>query len=177
MISRLVVLAAAALLGACATAPQQRDALGNPRIERLDPQTLAELGPAGPARLSLDEVVSLSRSGIPPGEINDRLFQTASRFALSDSDRARLRAAGVAEEVIAFIDSHERDARRIDEATRQADRDAQARRDRDAALRLHASRDAYWGWPGPWSPRVFPYAGYGWSRWGSGWYGGVGIGF
>jgi hypothetical protein len=162
-----------ALLGGCATAPPPgRDPAGNPRIERLTPEQLGALGPASPARLSLEEVVGMSRAGTPADAIIDRIWQSGSRFALSDADRASLRSRGVSETVIAFIDSHERDAQRIDALTRQADADAQARRRQDAAARAPLHRDPYW-----WGPRVSPYLGYGWGPWGSGWRGGVGIGF
>lgn len=177
MFERCAPLLLAAMVGACASAPAERDALGNPRLARLDPQALAALGPAGPVRLTLEEIVALSRSGVPPGDINDRIFRTGTRFALTDADRDALRQRGVSEQVISFIDSHERDAQRIDAATRDADEAAAARRARDAFVRDYGSRGPVWGTPGVWYPRVFPYAGYGWSRWGSGWYGGVGIGF
>ncbi len=171
-----LLLLAAAALGGCAAPAAQRDPTGNPRLERLSPDVLASLGPAAPARLSLEEVVGMSRAGTPPEAIIERLFQTGSRFNLSDADRASLRSRGVSEQVIAYIDSHEREAQRIDAATRQADAEAQARRQRDAFVRAPAYRDPYWWGPG-WGPRVHPYAGYGWGPWGSGWRGGVGIGF
>ena len=79
--------------------------------------------------------------------------------------------------MIAFIDSYAQDARRIDAETRQAAQDAQARRTLYARGAATGYWDPFWGTPGAWSPRVFPYGGYGWSRWGSGWYGGVGVGF
>jgi hypothetical protein len=171
---RLLVLALClAVLGGCAATPAAtRDAAGNPRLERLSPEQLAALGPAAPGRLSLEEIVGMSRAGTPPEVIIDRIWQTGSRFALSDADRASLRSRGVSETVIAFIDSHEREAQRTDALTRQADEDAQARRQQEASVRPPGYRDPYW-----WGPRVYPYLGYGWGPWGSGWRGGVGIGF
>ncbi len=169
----LIPALCAALLAGCASAPPAaRDAAGNPRLERLAPEQLAALGPAAPARLSLEEIVGMSRAGTPADAIIDRIWQTGSRFALSDADRASLRSRGVSEAVIAFIDSHEREAQRIDALTRQADADAQARLRQDALVRAPVHRDPYW-----WGPRVYPYLGYGWGPWGSGWRGGVGIGF
>jgi hypothetical protein len=170
------LLLAAATLAGCAAPAAQRDAVGNPRLERLSPDVLATLGPAEPARLSLEEVVGMSRAGTPPEAIIERLFQTGARFQLTDADRTSLRNRGVAEQVIGFIDSHEREAQRIDAATRQADAEAQARRSRDAIVRAPVYRDPYWWGPG-WGPRVHPYAGYSWGPWGSGWRGGIGIGF
>jgi hypothetical protein len=64
---------------------------------------------------------------------------------------------------------------RIDAITAQADQAAQARLAYDRALYA-----TWWGgypYAGYWGLGVYPYAGYGWGRGGSGWYGGIGLGF
>ncbi len=124
----------------------------------------------------------MSRGRASVEEITTRLYESGSHFNLSDADRRSLRERGVDERVIAFIDRYERDAQRTGAITAQADREAQARRQRQALERSYSYSEPYWGYPyapyAPyWGPRVFPYGGYGWSRWGSGWYGGIGIGF
>ncbi len=166
-------------LAGCASLPDHpRDAFGNPMLERLSQQELPRSAP----RVSLDEVVAMSRSGRSAEEITLRLQQSGSRFNLSEAERKSLRERGVEERVIAFIDSYEREAKRTDAITAQVDREAQARQRREAIER--SSPYPYYGYPygvpyphGYWGPRVYPYGGYGWSRWGSRWYGGVGIGF
>lgn len=179
---RSLALAFIPVLAACASVPShERDAAGNPKLERLAGQGLPRSGPPAQMRLSLDDLVAMSRGGASVEEITTRIYQTGSRFNLSEADRRSLRERGVDERVIGFIDNYERDAQRTAAITAQADREAQARRRRETIER-YPYYEPYWSNPyspyAPyWGPRVFPYGGYGWSRWGSGWYGGIGIGF
>jgi len=179
----LIALLAFAAAG-CTTSPSvsQRDAIGNPRLERLTSQELAKLGPTAPVKLSAEDLVRLTQQGASPDQVIDRFYQSGSRLKLSDAQIAELRRRGVDHRVVEYVVSHEREAEKIDAITAQADRDAQVRASAQRVYRYYRYYDPYVGWD-PFSypyylgPRVYPYLGYGWSRWGGGWYGGIGIGF
>jgi hypothetical protein len=84
--------------------------------------------------------------------------------------------------VVEYVVNHEREAEKIDAITAQADREGEARARAEWVYRRYLYYDPYLGWDPFWypyysGPRIYPYLGYGWSRWGSGWYGGIGIGF
>ncbi len=167
MRSLAAAVAAVALVAGCTSVP-----INNPRIERLPPGELAQIPPSRAPQLSLDEIVAMSRDGMPPQAINDRIYASATRLKLTDADRQRLLAAGVSEQVITYIDSYYLEAQRTDALTREAEAQQQARAARKAF------EQTYGAYPYPYyGPRIYPYGGYGWSNWGSGWYGGVGIGF
>lgn len=180
----LVALLIAFAAAGCASSPSvsRRDAIGNPRLERLIPQELAKLGPAAPVKLSAADLVRLTQQGTSSDEIIDRFYQSGSRLKLDDAQIAELRRRGVDQRVVEYVVSHEREADKIDAITAQADREAQARARAERVYRYYRYYDPYAGWD-PFSypyysgPRVYPYLGYGWSRWGSGWSGGIGIGF
>ena len=164
-------------IAGCATTPGvgQRDAAGNPLLARLTPAEWAQIGPQAPVRLSVETLVALSRQGVDPDEIIRRYYQTGTRLKLSDAQLAGLRKEGVDQRVLDYIASAEQDAARIDAITAQADQAAQARLAYERAL--YAS---WWGgypYAAYWRPGLYPYAGYGWDRGGSGWYGGIGLGF
>jgi hypothetical protein len=168
-----ISIAVLAIAG-CATPPGvgQRDAFGSPVLERLTPAEWAEIGPQAPVRLSIPTLVAMSKQGVPPDEIIKRYYRTGTRFKLTDAQLAALRAEGVDQRVLDYIASAEQDATRMDAITAQADQAAQARIAYERALYA-----AWWGPGWGWGPGVFPYAGYAWGRGGSGWYGGIGIGF
>jgi hypothetical protein len=175
MRNAIIALAVLAVAG-CATPPGvgQRDAAGNPVLERLTPEQWAQIGPQAPVRLSVPTLVALSRQGVSPDEIIHRYYQTGTRLKLSDQQLGALRKEGVDQRVLDYIASAEQDAARIDAITAEAD---QAARERLAYGRaLYAGWWGGCGW-GCWRPGLFPYAGYGWGTAGSGWYGGIGLGF
>ena len=172
----VLVLAVAAIAG-CASQPGvgQRDAAGNPVLERLTPAEWSQIGPQAPVRLSVPTIVAMSQQGVPPDEIIRRYYQTGTRLKLSGAQLAGLRKDGVDQRVLDYIASAEQDAARIDAITAQADQAAQARLAYDRAL--YAGWWGGYGYWGPWGPGFFPSAGYGWGPRGSGWYGGIGVGF
>jgi hypothetical protein len=164
-------------ISGCATSPGvgQRDAAGNPLLARLTPAEWEQIGPQAPVRLSVPTLVALSQQGVSPDQIIRRYYQTGTRLTLTEAQLAALRKEGVDQRVLDYIASAEQDAARTDAITAQADQAAQARLAYDRALYA-----AWWGgypYAGYWGPGVYPYAGYGWGRGGSGWYGGIGLGF
>ena len=77
MIRVTLIFAAAILLGACA---------GFGKIPPPPPTTA--------------EIVQLTKDGVPPGEIIQRMNESRAVYRLSDSELAQLRAQGVQAEVI-----------------------------------------------------------------------------
>jgi len=177
MRNRAVIGLALLAIAGCATQPGvgQRDAAGNPVLERLTPAEWSQIGPQAPVRLSVPTIVAMSQQGVPPDEIIRRYYQTGTRLRLSGAQLAGLRMDGVDQRVLDYIASAEQDAARIDAITAQADQAAQARLAYDRAL--YAGWWGGYGYWGPWGPALFPSAGYGWGPRGSGWYGGIGVGF
>ncbi|WP_374241776.1 hypothetical protein [Zoogloea sp.] len=167
------VLAAVLLQSGCAAPHASPEA-----IQRLDPAALAGIEsarqPALP--LSLDEVVARSRAGQPSAALIDEIRRTGTRHPISPSEAVRLKAQGVAPEVLDALDeAHQRWAR--DEAAA-----ARARRDAEQAAALKRAQadaeryrrsvpyaDPFWpyrsypfGYPYP-HPRFAPYGGFGWG--------------
>jgi len=164
-------------LTGCATTLSDRDAVGNPRIDRITAAEMARLGPARPAKLSADDLVRLSEARLSPEQIIDRYYQSGSRLKLTDTQLVDLRRRGVDPRVLDYVVQAEQEAEKVDAITAQADREANERARRESWF-----GDGYynpWGGPYPsyWGPSVYPYFGFGWNRWGSGWFGGFGIGF
>jgi hypothetical protein len=170
-----ILLLALAAAG-CATGPQvgQRNELGNPNLERMSAEQWYAVTPQAPVRLSRQTIVDLSARGEAPAAIIDRYYQTGSRLQASPAELADMRRQGVSQQVLDYIASNEQDARRVDAASAQADRDG---RERERWLRTCCSGWGGWYGPGWWRPGLYPYGGYAWFPGGSGWYGGVGIGF
>jgi hypothetical protein len=170
---RLVMILIALATASCATQPQVglRDSHGNPVVARMTSEQWAAAAPEAAVRLSRTTIVELSRRGVPAAEIIDRYFQTGTRLAATASELEEMRRQGVDQQVLDYIASSDTDAQRIDSATTRAQRDA---RERESWLRWSA-----WSWyaPAGWTPRLQPFGGYAWSPWGSGWYGGMGLGF
>lgn len=175
-IRALLIAVAIYTLAACASTVGERDALGNPKLDRLSAEQVARLGPAHPRKLSVDDIVRLSREGVPPQQIIDRYYHSGTRLKLKDAQLTELRQRGVDQRVVDYIVQAEIQAETTDRITAQADREAseRARRELERSYRYY---DPWWEPYYGWGPRVYPYFGYGWSRWGSGWYGGLGIGF
>lgn len=175
---RNCVIALAALVASgCATPPGvgQRDANGSPVLERLTPAQWAQIVPQVPIRLSIPAIVALSKQGVSADGIIGRYYQTGTRLELTDAQRAALRKDGVDQHVLDYIASAGQDAAQTDAITAQVDQDARARLAYDRALYA-----GWWGGFPCWGcrgPGFLPYAGYGWGPRGSGWYGGVGLGF
>lgn len=158
---RALLVPALLLLAACATPPSADPAA----VRRLDPSELARIDAARPERpLGLDEIVRLSRQGVPTASLLETLRRTGTHHALAPSDVLRLKAQGVAPEVLdALADAEARYAR--DQAT--ADKVRQQTEQADALDRARAeayrrgARDAYPVYP------AYPGYPYGSMRYGS----------
>ena len=103
------VLAAVLLQSGCAAPHASPEA-----IQRLDPAALAGIESARQPTLplSLDEVVARSRAGQPSAALIDEIRRTGTRHPISPSEAVRLKAQGVAPEVLDALDeAHQRWAR------------------------------------------------------------------
>lgn len=166
---------AAALLATvagCATPPGvgRRDAQGNPVLSRLPPEELARAARAAPVPLTRDAIVRMSQY-TPPELVIRQYVESGTRLPLTPEQGAEMRGQGVDPLVVDFILAAEVEAQRVDRITAQADRESAARAAWDRSW-YHSGWYGAYGWP-----RVYPYGGYAWYPRGSGWYGGVGIGF
>lgn len=139
----MLVLVLALVVAGCATAPE------GARVERLTPEQLAALKPVPNPKVSLDEIVALSRSGSLPAAIIERLASTGTWHALSPQQIIELNQQGVDRSVIEHLAAAEERARQATLITQLADRDAKAARDlaRERAQR-QALQQRYNNWHG-----------------------------
>lgn len=167
------VLLLCSVLSGCATHMGQRDAAGNPGLQRLSAEQLAEQAAQAPTKLGVAEIAALARQGRSPNEIVARMRASGSRLNMDVEQQYALRKLGVSETVIGALITAEAEARRTDRVTAEADRAAIRKREEEAQREMYRSY-AYDPYPyGMW----YPYFGY--SRFGhhSGWYGGIGWGW
>jgi len=168
------VAAAAALLQLACAAPN-----ASPQaIQRLDPGALAEIerGRQAVVPLSLDEVVARSRAGQGSVALLEEIHRTGTRHPISPSEAVRLKAQGVAPEVLdALNEAHTRwaqDEAAAQRARRDAEQAAALKRAQAEAERYRRSvpyADPFWpyrshpfGYPYR-HPRFAPYGGFGWG--------------
>lgn len=156
------------LLGGCATDMTQRDAIGNPQVARMSPEDLARSTPSPPAVPSKEDIVRMSRSGVPAAEIIERIKAGGGRYPLTPGDIDGLLARGVDQAVLDHLVAAERAAQLAD----RTDREARAERKLayEYGYRTPYRRDDY-RYNHPWG--FSPYLGYGFGPHTSGWYGGI----
>lgn len=152
----LAILASVAACGCAGTAPE-RDARGNPRIDRLPGDALPRVAPA--ARLTAQDLVRLSREGLAPQAIVARIRESGSRFDLSASRLLELDRQGVDAAVLDYIVEAERRAKEADLADALVKKEAAEARSRAELERRREARpyyryyDPFWQydpfWPGP----------------------------
>ncbi len=138
-----LLLCLALVVTGCATAPQ------GARVERLTPEQLAALKPVPNPTVSLEEIVTLSRTGTPPATIIERLASTGTWHALSPQQIIELNQQGVDRSVIDHLAAAEERARQATLITQLADRDAKAAQElaRERARRQALQqRHQNWNW-------------------------------
>jgi hypothetical protein len=102
--SRIAIIATALMLANCASQPQQ--GVASPKIDRISAEELARIIPQPVAKLSLDDLVSLSKQGKTAEQIIDNIKTTDSMYDLTPSQSLALSRSGVDSKVLDFI--HER---------------------------------------------------------------------
>lgn len=148
------------LLAGCAiaSAPPQSGA----NIERLTPDELARMLPKADPKLSLQEIVHMSRQGATAQDIVASIKQSGSRYALSASQVIELHGQGVSSEVLDYIQS----AREQEARDRVADEINQREQRHAEQLRQEQElwRDRYYY--DPWRPGYgYPYRPFGGIYW------------
>lgn len=92
-------------LASCASQPHQT---ANPKIDRLTPEELARIIPQPVAKLSLDDIVQMSKQGESAEQIIARIQASDSMYDLTPSQSVQLSREGVDSKVLDYI--HERRA-------------------------------------------------------------------
>ena len=157
------------LLAGCASQPPAPAV-----IKRLDPAEMARIEAARRTRpFSLDEIVDLTRSGMPTPVLLDQIRVTGTRHALTPAQVAELRQKGVAQEVLDAVTEAQarwaQDQAAAERVRRDTSRAAAEDRARaEAEERARRYNDPYrYGYP-----YAYPYAapyGYPAPRFGIGW--------
>lgn len=78
--------------------------------------------PPRPPAPTTDEIVQMSKDGMPPSEIIQRMEESHALYPLKASQLAKLREDGVSDEVIDYMQQSLIDAERFREAMRERDR-------------------------------------------------------
>lgn len=158
-IHALARLLAGVILGAagCATQPPPPAPL-----LRLDPAEAARIDAArGTLRpLALDQIVALSRAGTPAAELVARIRATGTHHAIAPPEAERLRAQGVAPEVVEALNEAQARWAQDQAAAERVRRDTEAAAAADRAraeaerARLRAAPPYYYD---PLWPYGYPY--------------------
>ncbi len=163
MLSSMVVL-----LTGCAT-----NGVQEPPIQRISAEELERIMPKPVPNLSLDEIIKLSKDGLSPEEIIDRIKVSNSQYDLSPSQALELSKAGVNPKVLDYIHQSREQALRDNFADEINKREKQKRAEEDKLkreLRMRSMHyyDPWWGYtPSPYwrfrSPFYGPGFGYHWG--------------
>ncbi len=147
MLKRLLCSALLLLTFAGCSATPERDARGNPKIERLSEDALARL-PAPEPKLTAEDIVRLSREGLAPEKIIERFQATHSRLGIPRSEIMELGKQGVDRKVLDTLAEAEERARQTDVADSLARRDAEQAREEERRRELdryYPYYPPYWG--------------------------------
>ncbi|WP_091472456.1 hypothetical protein [Methylophilus rhizosphaerae] len=165
--SILFSLLIAASLAGCASQPAQPV-----QIDRISPEQLAALVPPAQAKLSLDEIVVMSKQGKSDAEIIEAIKQSDSRYSLTPSDMLAWYQKGIAKGVLDYMQQANALAEQnaiADEINKRekarAEAELRLKRERDIA-RMRSMDPWFYGpgfYGGPWGYR--PYWGGGWRYW------------
>ena len=152
---RTVSILLALVMAGCAAAPE-RDARGNPKLERLASDPPAQVSSAPPRSLTSGDVIRFTREGMPPDKIIEILSDNA-RLRLSAAQLVEQNRQGVHPRVLEYIVAAEERARAADAIDSLVQREAtQAWRQEEQARHNEYYRNYYndtlryrppqWGW-------------------------------
>lgn len=149
-LSRITTLFALLFLSACATTQQEPD------IKRISPAELERIMPKPVPNLTLDEIVSLSKQGVPAEQIIDKIKASNSLYDLKPSDVVRLTKQGVDPKVLDYIQQTHENVLRENLADEINKREKQHQQEEQRLRREYQQRyyDPWWGYwgPGPYWP-------------------------
>lgn len=146
----LVAMLFTLLLEGCAS-----NGVQEPAVQRISPEELEKLMPKPVPNLSLDEIIKLSKDGVSPDEIKDRIKVSNSQYDLSPTQVVELSKAGVDSKVLDFIHSRREQALRdsmADEINKreQEKKQQEQRMRRELQMRSMPYYDPFWGYaPSP----------------------------
>lgn len=155
----LIVVVLVALISACATTPQKP-----PEIARISPEELARIMPKPVPNLSTQELVELSKQGVPPDEIIRRIKDSHSQYALNAQEVVALSQQGVDAKVLDFIQQAREEAIRdsfADEINKREREKQQQQQQLKRQYEMDRFRyyDPWWGYPYGMRPWGGPYWG------------------
>lgn len=135
------------LLSACASTPPQE-----PQIQRISPEELERIMPKPVPNLSLDEIVRLSKDGVAPEQIIEKIKASNSRYDLTPSQAIELSKQGVSVKVLDYMHSSREQALRdgfADEINKRekARKDEEEKLRREYELQSMPYYDPFWGYP------------------------------
>lgn len=129
----------------CATTPQE------PQIQRISAEELEQLIPPPVATLSLEEIVSLSKSGVSADDIIAKIKETGSQYDLTPSQAVELAKQGVDAKVLDHIYSSREQALRDSMAEEINKRELENRKEQERIKREYQLR---------YTPYYHPWYGY-----------------
>lgn len=163
---RICLVLGLILLAGCASQPRQAG-----KIERISPEALAQLMPPPQPNLTLDEIVVLSKQGVPAEQIIQKIRDTHSSYAMTPSEAVKYHAQGVDAQVLDEI-QRIKEQRERDAVADEINKREQQHQEQTAKLKRQRLMqpyyydpfydpffDPYWGW------RVRPGVGAGWRYW------------
>ena len=101
-IKLLLILLIALVMTACAINGQQADGQ-TPKIDRISDEELARIMPKAVAVVSLDDLVKLSKEGVPTDQIIEKIKASNSLYDLTPSQSVTLNKQGVDSKVLDYI--------------------------------------------------------------------------
>jgi hypothetical protein len=147
-LSRIILLGTLlVLLSACASTPPQE-----PQIQRISPEELERIMPKPVPNLSLDEIVKLSKDGVTPEQIIEKIKASNSRYDLTPSQAVELSKQGVSATVLDYMYSSREQALRdgfADEINKRekARKNEEEKLRREYELQSMPYYDPFWGYP------------------------------
>ncbi len=145
---RWAVLLAGILVAGCAT---NQEKTATPQIQRISAEALEQLLPKPDPNLTYDELVRLSREGVSPDSIIEKIKQSNSSYALTPSKALELGKQGVDAKVLDYMHA----AR--EQALRDGFADELDKRDREHRDEIGALQRQLLMRPYPYDPFCGPY--------------------
>jgi hypothetical protein len=147
----LGLLALMALVSGCATTSYQE-----PQIARISAEELAQLMPPPVATVSLDEIVAMSKQGVPADSIIAKIKESNSQYELSPSQMVALTTQGVDAKVLDYIHESREQFVRDSMAEEINKRELENQKEQQRLKREYQLR---------YNSYYHPYFGYGYSPW------------
>lgn len=156
----LLMMSVAIFMAGCATNQSERTS-NTPPIDRISEAELSRIMLKPSAALSLDEIVKMSKEGVPPEQIIEKIKTSDSYYDLTPSQTVQLNKQGVNTKVLDYI-YESREAALKNNIAEEINKRERAKKNAERQLERERSYYPYYGWGG------YPY-------WGSQFYWGPSI--